>query len=55
MSNIGKHGDSTTTGEFVIATLSTMFNHGVRLAVAGDQATCGTCKGAWHIMATGTI
>ncbi|WP_284384844.1 PAAR domain-containing protein, partial [Dyella flava] len=53
MSNIGKHGDSTTTGGLVIATLSNLFNHGVRLAIAGDKATCGNCKGAWDIMATG--
>ncbi|QAU25110.1 PAAR domain-containing protein [Dyella sp. M7H15-1] len=54
MSTISKHGDPTTTGGVVIATLSTMFNDGSRLAVAGDQATCGTCPGAWPIAATGT-
>lgn len=54
MSSIGKHGDPTTTGGFVIATLSTMFDNDVRLAIAGDQATCGNCKGGWPISATGT-
>lgn len=54
MSLIGKHGDPTTTGGFVVATLSTMSNGGARIAIAGDEATCGNCEGGWPIDATGT-
>lgn len=46
------HGDHTTTGGIVIATLSTMFNDNRRMAVWGDRATCGTCSGSWPIIAT---
>jgi uncharacterized Zn-binding protein involved in type VI secretion len=53
MFNLVKHGDPTTTGGFVIATLSRMVHHGVQLAVAGDRATCGNCKGTWPIVASG--
>lgn len=51
---IATHGSPTTTGGFVIANLSSMFNEGKKIAVEGDLATCRNCGGAWPIIATGT-
>ena len=48
-----RHRDPTTTGGSVIALSSTMFDDGNRLALHGDDATCGNCKGAYKIFATG--
>nr|WP_269139157.1 PAAR domain-containing protein [Burkholderia diffusa] len=45
-----RHGDPTTTGGIVIAVTSTMFNHGKRVAVDGDKATCGNCEGTFPIV-----
>lgn len=33
---------------------STIHDHGKKIALSGDQATCGNCKGAWKIYGTGT-
>ena len=48
-----RHGDRTTTGGVVIALSSTMFDDGKRIALHGDEATCGICKGAFKILGTG--
>ena len=49
-----KHGDTTTTRGVVIAVASRMFDKGRRLALNGEEATCGTCKGAFEIVGTAT-
>lgn len=48
-----RHGDPTTTGGFVIALTSTMFDDGKHIALHGDEATCGNCKGVFKIFGTG--
>lgn len=48
------HGDPTTTGGKVIATASTMFDGGRRIALDGEMATCGNCLGEHPIQGTGT-
>lgn len=48
-----RHGDRTTTGGLVIAPSSTMFDDGKPIALHGDEATCGNCKGAFKILVTG--
>jgi uncharacterized Zn-binding protein involved in type VI secretion len=48
-----RHGDRTTTGGVVIALSSTMFDDGKHIALHGDEATCGNCKGAFKIFGTG--
>ncbi|AQQ34948.1 TPA: PAAR domain-containing protein [Burkholderia orbicola] len=44
-----RNGDPTTTGGFVIAVASTIFDCGKHVAIDGDKATCGNCKGAFRI------
>ncbi|WP_043173966.1 PAAR domain-containing protein [Burkholderia ambifaria] len=44
-----RDGDPTTTGGFVIAVTSTMFDNGKHVAIDGDEATCGYCKGTFKI------
>lgn len=48
-----RHGDPTTTRGFVIAYSSTMHDDGKKIALFGDTATCGNCKGAYPIYGTG--
>jgi uncharacterized protein (DUF2345 family) len=48
-----RHGDPTTTGGFVIACSSTIHDDGKKVALSGDEATCGNCKGAYKIFGTG--
>lgn len=48
-----RHGDPTTTRGCVIAYSSTIFDGGRQVALSGDEATCGTCKGAFKIFGTG--
>src|SRR5471030_2968432 len=48
-----RHGDPTTTRGVVIAYSSTMHDDGKKIALFGDKATCGNCKGAYPIYATG--
>lgn len=50
---IVRHGDPTTTGGKVVAFSSTMHDDGKKIALHGDQATCGNCKGLWKIIGTG--
>ena len=49
-----RHGDPTTTGGFVIAYSSAMFDDGRRIALHGEEATCGNCKGSFKLFGTGT-
>lgn len=48
-----RHGDETTTGGFVMAYSSRMHDGGRKIALSGDEATCGNCKGAYKILGTG--
>ncbi|WP_082508434.1 PAAR domain-containing protein [Burkholderia sp. Leaf177] len=48
-----RHGDPTTTRGFVIAYSSTMHDNGRKLALHGDEATCGNCKGSFKIFGSG--
>ena len=48
-----RHGDPTTTRGFVMAFSSTMRDDGKQIALSGDKATCGNCKGAYPIYGTG--
>ncbi|MEK6345932.1 MAG: PAAR domain-containing protein [Burkholderia sp.] len=45
-----RDGDPTTTGGIVIAVSSTLKNHGKKVALDGDKATCGNCKGTFPIV-----
>jgi uncharacterized Zn-binding protein involved in type VI secretion len=49
-----RHGDPTTTRGRVIAFDSTMFDEGQRIALHGEHATCGNCKGTFKIVGSGT-
>jgi uncharacterized Zn-binding protein involved in type VI secretion len=49
-----RHGDPTTTRGVVIAYSSHMNDKGRKIALSGDEATCGNCKGAYKIYGTGT-
>jgi uncharacterized Zn-binding protein involved in type VI secretion len=42
---IVRHGDPTTTGGNVAAYSSTMHDNNKKLALHGDEATCGNCDG----------
>jgi uncharacterized Zn-binding protein involved in type VI secretion len=48
-----RHGDPTTTRGFVMAFSSTIHDDGRKIALSGDEATCGKCKGAYKIFGTG--
>src|SRR5271156_2086059 len=48
-----RHGDPTTTRGFVIAYSSTIHDDGKKVALSGDEATCGNCKGVFKIFGTG--
>jgi hypothetical protein len=48
-----RHGDPTTTSGLVIACSSTIHDNGRKVALSGDEATCGNCKGAFKIFGTG--
>lgn len=54
MGQLVTHGDTTTTRGVVIAVTSRMFEKGRRLALNGDEATCGKCKGTFKIVGTAT-
>ncbi|WP_341316677.1 PAAR domain-containing protein [Paraburkholderia sp. IMGN_8] len=49
-----RYGDPTTTGGRVFALASTMFDDGKRIALHGEEATCGNCKGTFKIFGSGT-
>ncbi|MGT2475568.1 PAAR domain-containing protein [Paraburkholderia terrae] len=48
-----RHGDPTTTRGFVMAYSSTIHDDGKKVALSGDEATCGNCKGMYKIFGTG--
>ncbi|CAN7200538.1 PAAR domain-containing protein [Trinickia sp. LjRoot230] len=48
-----RHGDPTTTGGLVMAFSSTIHDEGKKVALSGDEASCGNCKGAFKIFGTG--
>ncbi|TDN63434.1 putative Zn-binding protein involved in type VI secretion [Paraburkholderia sp. BL10I2N1] len=50
---IVRHGDETTTRGKVVALTATIHDDGRKIALHGDQATCGNCKGLWNVVATG--
>lgn len=47
------NGDETTTRGKVVAFTATIHDDGRKIALFGDQATCGNCKGLWNILGTG--
>ena len=49
-----RHGDPTTTRGRVIAFDSNVFDEGRRIALHGEHATCGNCKGTFKIVGSGT-
>jgi hypothetical protein len=48
-----RHGDPTTTRGVVLAYSSTIHDHGKKVALSGDEATCGNCEGTFKIFGTG--
>lgn len=48
-----RDGDRTTTDGYVIGTSTGYTDHGKKLALDGDVATCGNCKGTHEIFGTG--
>jgi uncharacterized Zn-binding protein involved in type VI secretion len=48
-----RHGDPTTTRGVVLAYSSTIHDDGKQVALSGDEATCGDCKGLFKIFGTG--
>lgn len=50
---IVRHGDPTTTRGKVVAFTATIQDNGRTIALSGDQATCGNCKGLWKIFGSG--
>ncbi|WP_082741979.1 MULTISPECIES: PAAR domain-containing protein [unclassified Burkholderia] len=48
-----RDGDPTTTRGSVIAHASSIYDGRKKVALDGEKATCGTCKGAFKIVATG--
>ncbi|ALL68891.1 PAAR motif [Paraburkholderia caribensis MBA4] len=50
-----RNGDPTTTGGVVSAKTSNRSDGGKPIALHGEEATCGKCKGAFKIFGTCTI
>jgi uncharacterized Zn-binding protein involved in type VI secretion len=48
-----RHGDPTTTRGVVFAFSSTIDDDGKKVALSGDEATCGNCEGMFKIFGTG--
>ncbi|NMM00442.1 PAAR domain-containing protein [Paraburkholderia sp. RP-4-7] len=48
-----RDGDPTTTGGIVIGSSTRITDHGKKIALDGDVATCGNCKGTHRIFGTG--
>lgn len=48
-----RHGDPTTTRGVVLAYSSRIYDDGKNVALSGDEATCGNCKGTFKILGTG--
>jgi len=51
---VARNHDVTTTRGVVIALSSTIYDMGKQVALDGDRATCGNCKGTYPIYGTGT-
>lgn len=47
-----RHGDPTTTGGFVVAYSSTLHDDHRKVALTGDDATCGNCEGLFKLYGT---
>lgn len=47
------HGDPTTTRGRVVAFSANIHDDGRKIALHGDDATCGNCKGLWKIYGSG--
>jgi uncharacterized Zn-binding protein involved in type VI secretion len=45
MNQLAGQGDSTTTGGSIVGASSTLFENSKRMALSGDLASCGKCKG----------
>ncbi|SED99955.1 PAAR domain-containing protein [Paraburkholderia caballeronis] len=48
-----RDSDATTTGGRVIALKAMIHDKGKKLALDGEHATCGNCKGSWPMHGTG--
>lgn len=48
-----RDGDKTTSGGVVIASLSGIYDGRKKVALDGEKATCGNCKGAYQMLGTG--
>lgn len=48
--NLVAEGDLTSTAGRVVRATSTQYDEGRPLALDGDFATCGNCKGEWRIL-----
>ena len=48
-----RFGDPTTTGGKVLAVRANIHDNGKKLALHGEHATCGNCKGSWPMFGTG--
>ncbi|HEX7908875.1 MAG TPA: PAAR domain-containing protein [Paraburkholderia sp.] len=50
---VARDQDSTTTGGRVIALKASIHDNGKKIALRGEHATCGNCKGTWEMYGTG--
>jgi hypothetical protein len=48
-----RFGDPTTTGGKVLAVRANIHDEGKKIALHGEHATCGDCKGSWPMFGTG--
>ncbi|WP_414450380.1 PAAR domain-containing protein [Burkholderia sp. 22PA0099] len=48
------NGDRTTTGGIVMAVAATTSDHGRKIALDGEHATCGTCEGTFRMVSSCT-
>lgn len=48
-----RFGDSTTTGGKALAVKGHISDKGKKIALHGEHATCGNCKGSWPMFGTG--
>ncbi|MBT2789163.1 PAAR domain-containing protein [Paraburkholderia strydomiana] len=50
---VARDRDVTTTGGRVMALKAMIHDNGIKLALDGEHATCGNCKGSWPMHGTG--
>ncbi|MGF6597626.1 putative Zn-binding protein involved in type VI secretion [Paraburkholderia sp. GAS448] len=48
-----RFGDPTTTGGKVLAVRANIHDNTKKIALHGEHATCGNCKGSWPMFGTG--